>query len=123
MSFNHVTMEAPKAAPPAPKTHQAVRRSDGVYLWFPVSTSAKPDLVEPRDLWPGGESMSREDYEKAHRARQQEHLKNVADLQRRRQWQPCLHDTCNHCLGTGIKRDGSQCVHTIVCTCMKCIAK
>jgi len=35
-------------------------------------------------------------------------------------WRPCLHDTCSSCFGTGMKSDGSMCVHYISCTCPKC---
>lgn len=35
--------------------------------------------------------------------------------------QPCLHDGCTECHGTGRKeRDGSACVHMISCPCSKC---
>ena len=34
--------------------------------------------------------------------------------------QACLHDSCRECFGTGIKEDGSMCVHYIACHCPKC---
>jgi len=51
------------------------------------------------------------------------------DLQRRRDallkqqdanWQPCLHDACQECAGTGRKANGSACIHGISCPCPKC---
>lgn len=35
-------------------------------------------------------------------------------------WRPCLHDGCSQCHGTGVKLDGSTCVHMISCPCPKC---
>ena len=32
----------------------------------------------------------------------------------------CLHDSCTMCNGTGIKKDGSACVHMLSCPCKKC---
>lgn len=32
----------------------------------------------------------------------------------------CLHNSCNSCGGTGIRKDGSMCVHMISCPCPKC---
>jgi hypothetical protein len=34
--------------------------------------------------------------------------------------EPCLNDDCLSCFGTGVKDDGSICVHYIVCKCPKC---
>lgn len=34
--------------------------------------------------------------------------------------QKCLHDTCPSCNGTGVKRDGTMCIHGISCPCPKC---
>lgn len=34
--------------------------------------------------------------------------------------QQCLHDACPECLGTGVRRDGSSCIHGISCPCPKC---
>jgi hypothetical protein len=49
--------------------------------------------------------------------RQAEHLKNVRGG---RNWQPCLHDGCSECFGTGVRRDGTACVHNLSCSCPKC---
>lgn len=51
--------------------------------------------------------------------RQQEHLRQV-QRNRDSNWQPCLHDQCPECVGTGIKKDGTHCVHMISCPCPKC---
>jgi hypothetical protein len=34
--------------------------------------------------------------------------------------QICLHDMCKQCHGTGVKQDGTICVHHISCPCPKC---
>lgn len=34
--------------------------------------------------------------------------------------QKCLHLSCSQCKGTGIKSDGSSCIHMISCPCPKC---
>lgn len=51
--------------------------------------------------------------------RQQEHLEGIKK-QREANWKPCLHDSCTNCVGTGVKKDGSMCVHMISCPCPKC---
>lgn len=61
-------------------------------------------------------TVDRESYERDLKRRQEEHLKNVRDWN----WQPCLHDACPECVGTGIRRDGTPCVHSISCPCPKC---
>ena len=63
-------------------------------------------------------STGRYDYQRYLERRQKEHLESVfgrpnSDI-------PCLHDSCPECIGTGIKRDGSMCVHNIACSCPKC---
>ena len=63
--------------------------------------------------------MDRDQYEEDLKRRQQIHLDNVAQTHDM-YWQPCLHDSCPKCLGTGIKRDGSMCIHSISCPCPKC---
>jgi hypothetical protein len=35
----------------------------------------------------------------------------------------CLHDNCAMCKGTGIKVDGSVCIHNISCNCKKCAVR
>jgi uncharacterized protein (DUF1778 family) len=32
----------------------------------------------------------------------------------------CIHDSCPSCHGTGVKQDGSICIHHIACNCPKC---
>lgn len=66
-----------------------------------------------------GYIMDRKTYEDDLRKRQEEHLRNVSSFQDY-QWQPCLHDACPACLGTGIRVDGSMCIHGISCSCPKC---
>ena len=61
----------------------------------------------------------REEYERELERRQQEHLRQV-QYGRESYWSPCLHDSCQDCVGTGIKRDGSFCIHFIACSCPKC---
>jgi hypothetical protein len=61
--------------------------------------------------------MDRESYEKDLKERQRQHLDNIG---RDVNWQPCMHDNCPECLGTGRKRDGSTCIHMISCPCPKC---
>lgn len=34
--------------------------------------------------------------------------------------QPCLHDGCPECRGSGRKENGQLCVHHISCSCPKC---
>lgn len=34
--------------------------------------------------------------------------------------QPCLHDSCPQCKGTGFKQSGGYCFHMISCPCPKC---
>lgn len=46
-------------------------------------------------------------------------MKAVADNQNQR-WEPCMHDNCQECHGTGIKLDGTSCIHDISCPCPKC---
>lgn len=33
---------------------------------------------------------------------------------------PCMHDMCQECSGTGIRKSGGMCVHAISCPCKKC---
>lgn len=51
--------------------------------------------------------------------RQQQHLNNIEN----NNWQPCLHDNCPECLGTGRKSDGLICIHSISCNCKKCLPR
>lgn len=64
--------------------------------------------------------MEREQYEEDLRRRQKEHLNNVPNFINRDNWRPCMHDACPECLGTGIKINGSTCIHMISCPCPKC---
>ena len=64
--------------------------------------------------------MSRRDeYEKDLREQQRRHL----DATRQGwdyNWTPCMHDSCPRCHGTGVKLDGSECIHGLCCPCPKC---
>lgn len=62
--------------------------------------------------------MTKEEYEKDLKSRQKIHLDNVSNPIGF--WQPCLHDQCLQCIGTGVKISGESCIHFIYCTCPKC---
>lgn len=64
-------------------------------------------------------NLNRGQYEEDLKRRQKEHLDSIQQ-QDDANWRPCLHDSCPECLGTGLKRDGSMCVHNISCPCPKC---
>lgn len=63
-------------------------------------------------------------YEKDLREKQKRHLeevnKNDGWGKGRLPWKPCRHDGCSECHGTGIRKDGSTCVHMISCDCPRC---
>jgi len=64
-------------------------------------------------------NTNREQYEEDLARKRKEHLDRV--FKRGNQnWRPCMHDSCPNCFGTGIKADGSPCVHMISCPCPKC---
>jgi hypothetical protein len=63
--------------------------------------------------------INRKQYEEDLKRRQKEHLDYVCKRQNKKM-RPCLHDSCSDCLGTGVKRDGSMCIHGISCQCPKC---
>ena len=50
--------------------------------------------------------------------RQQEHLRRVRE--RLAPQEPCHHDMCGSCHGTGVKIDGSRCWHMLSCSCPRC---
>lgn len=62
---------------------------------------------------------SQQDYERDLAERQRKHLERVGQLFGQT-WQPCMHDSCPDCVGTGVKHDGSVCIHGISCPCPKC---
>jgi hypothetical protein len=62
--------------------------------------------------------MNREEYEKDLKRKQEEHLRSIKNDDWN--WRPCLHDACTECYGTGIRKDGSACIHGISCPCPKC---
>lgn len=64
-------------------------------------------------------SIDRKTYEEELRRRQEEHLEGIRkshDIY----WIPCMHDSCPECIGTGIRKDGSACIHGLSCPCPKC---
>jgi hypothetical protein len=63
--------------------------------------------------------INRKQYEEDLERRQKEHLENIFNKQNQN-WRPCIHDSCPECVGTGIRKDGSHCVHHISCPCPKC---
>ena len=63
--------------------------------------------------------VDRDQYDLDLRRRQKKHLEQVKQI-KDLYWRPCLHDQCPDCVGTGIKKDGSICVHNISCPCPKC---
>lgn len=65
-------------------------------------------------------TIDRKLYEDDLKRRQQEHLDNITNNRLNTFWQPCMHDSCPECIGTGVRRDGSMCVHMISCNCPKC---
>jgi hypothetical protein len=56
-------------------------------------------------------------YQEDLKRRQAEHLDKV---RRRHDDRPCLHNGCSECHGTGIRSDGTGCIHMISCPCPKC---
>ena len=79
-----------------------MEQEENVVTWYKV--------IDPLQI-------NREDYERDLKRRQEEHL---ARVNRNKPWRPCKHDQCTSCFGTGIKIDGSPCIHGIVCPCPKC---
>jgi hypothetical protein len=63
--------------------------------------------------------ISRRQFEDNLRREKADHLRQI-EADRDAEFQPCLHDGCSECHGTGKKRDGSGCVHMISCPCPKC---
>jgi hypothetical protein len=66
--------------------------------------------------------MDREEYERNLKKVQEEHLRRVAGNvdNVNGMFQPCAHDGCPACHGTGVRIDGSACVHNLYCSCPKC---
>jgi len=64
-------------------------------------------------------NLNRKQYEEDLERKQKEHLDNI-QRQYEVNWQPCMHDACTDCCGTGIRRDGGMCVHGLSCPCPKC---
>lgn len=63
--------------------------------------------------------MTQQEYQADILRQQEEHLRQIA-APNERSFQPCMHNSCPSCVGTGIRQDGSACVHGISCPCPKC---
>ena len=63
--------------------------------------------------------LDREQYEEDLKRKQQEHLDSIQG-QNDMNWRPCMHDQCTECHGTGVRRFGGMCIHSISCPCPKC---
>jgi hypothetical protein len=63
--------------------------------------------------------MDQSEYEKNLKKVQYEHLDKINRINHPN-WKPCLHDQCQSCHGTGLKLDGSFCLHGMTCSCPKC---
>lgn len=63
--------------------------------------------------------MNKREYEENLKQRQEKHLQNIGKREDD-YWQPCLHEHCPECIGTGIRKDGKLCIHSISCSCPKC---
>ena len=57
-------------------------------------------------------------YDEHIKQKQKEHLNDIQNNPTA--WRPCMHEQCPDCVGTGIKKDGSVCIHGIACPCPKC---
>ena len=62
--------------------------------------------------------FERQEYFKKLEERQKAHLGAIHN--RVNNWQPCLHDQCQQCHGTGSKLDGTSCIHNLSCPCPRC---
>lgn len=88
--------------------------------WVKLTSDGTDSSGTPIDITRDTTSDSRKEwYDEDLRRRQQEHLRQVRE-NLERDWQPCMHDACTECVGTGIKKDGTPCIHFISCPCPKC---
>lgn len=76
-----------------------------------LSTTSNTEFY-PKGYYP---NINQEEYERNLKECQERHLKRF-----QKHWQPCLHDQCQSCHGTGINVFGSRCIHGISCSCPKC---
>ena len=96
--------------------------STTITYWGIGTTTSNKDIQNNVSQFSKNQSLGkdyRDNYEKDLEKRQQDHLDRVYrrnDIH----WKPCLHDGCSQCHGTGIKLDGSMCVHMLSCPCPKC---
>lgn len=80
-------------------------------------TTDSTSTLEIIVTYPG--DQSRRQYEADLARRQREHLDAIG-ADSNANWSPCMHDACPECVGTGVKRDGSSCIHFISCPCPRC---
>lgn len=69
------------------------------------------------------ENQNQQEYMENIRRKQVDHRRKMNEYYERRtqsDQQPCLHNNCDDCRGTGRKFDGTICVHMISCPCPKC---
>ena len=53
--------------------------------------------------------------------RQREHLRRVQEnFGVPYNPEDCMHNHCTECVGTGVRTDGSPCIHGISCPCARC---
>jgi hypothetical protein len=52
--------------------------------------------------------------------RREKHLERLRKQWEKKNAQPCRHRSCSQCFGTGIKFDGTPCIHYISCPCDRC---
>lgn len=64
-------------------------------------------------------TIDRKQYEEDLARKQRDHLSQVQS-HKDANWRPCMHDSCPECHGTGVRLNGSPCVHNISCPCPKC---
>ena len=84
-----------------------------------IKTSNNEAVFVEKQVCYNWDQHNKENYEKELKKRQQEHLDSIKSNQNA-YWQPCAHDSCSECVGTGIRKDGSMCIHSLSCSCPKC---
>lgn len=92
---------------------EIITTTTGTTTFEPPRTFERNDnSLEPFDM---------DEYERDLKRRQDEHLRQVRqNIGKGFERQPCMHDSCPECVGTGIRKDGTPCIHMISCPCPKC---
>lgn len=86
----------------------------------------KRESWHDENLWDGlgrgKKIVDRDEYYKDLDKKRQEHIQKQQEYKKKNEepFQPCLHECCPDCFGTGRKVDGSSCIHMISCPCPKC---